>query len=132
MSKDLYFSGPMFPSVIQGNGPDGLLPGGDMIFHSYAAWYIAVCGHKAILTIPEQVVMEGDVDLTVNLREVLLRLPSLYGLTTADDLEKIMNLMPLCRRVAFSKGMLWSQRFQAWLDSGGVAYNQVTREPDAI
>lgn len=101
----------------------------ELIERSWAAWYIAKCAHKALHTIPGQVTFEGDVDTTVNLRSIADGAALAYGIT---DLNPVMELMPLCRRWAFMKGLTWSDRFQAWLDSGGGAYNEVTREPDAI
>jgi hypothetical protein len=109
----------------------GIFPSSDsnMIMRSWCAWYITLCCHKTLQDIPAQVTMEGDTDITVDLRGIADGIAMAYGQT---DMNEVMALMPLCRQYAFQKGLGWHDRFQAWLDSGGRAYNEVTREPDAI
>lgn len=94
---------------------------------AFCAWYFAICAHKTLLEIPEQVSMEGDTDATVSLRRILDSLLMVYGLE--DEIEKVMKMMPYARQHAFKTNLNWSSRFQGWLDSGGRAYNEVTREP---
>jgi len=128
----LFMVGPLFPEILIRNG--GLFPSStdEEIVNSYAAWYVARCCNMAILDLPEQVSMEGDTDVTVRLAAIRDGCLRAYGLDheSGDVLNAVMNLMPLCRRQAFMRQVKWTDRFQAWLDSGGRAYNEVTREPD--
>lgn len=121
--------GPMFHSILQRNG--GIFPSStdEEIERSWAAWYIARNCHKAIHEIPGQVSLEGDTDATTNLRAITEGAALAYGIV---DLNLVMPLMPLCRRWAFMQGFGWDDRFQAWLDSAGTSWNEVTREPDKI
>lgn len=126
----IFYAGPMYWDKITSHG--GLLPGGDMLYHSFAAWHLVKCCHLALLEIPGQATLTTEKDLTVNLRKILDSTRDIYGMFDESDLEKIMNLMPLCRQLTFKLNRTWNDRFQAWLDSGGRAYDEVTREPDAI
>lgn len=121
--------GPFFPEILSRNG--GIFPSStdEEIERSYACWYSAKNAHKAIHEIPAQVSFEGDTDATTNLRAVVEGACLAYGIT---DLNLVMPFMPLARRWAFMKGLGWDGRFQAWLDSAGQSWNEVTREPDKI
>lgn len=121
--------GPLFPEILTSNG--GIFPhySDEVVERGYAAWYIAKCCHKALHEIPSQVSLEGDTDVTVNLRAIAEGCAAAYGI---HDLNEVMLMMPLCRRWAFKTQRQWDDRFQAWLDSGGKAYDEVTREPEKI
>lgn len=120
--------GPDFPSVLRMNG--GLLPDSeDMMWYSFAAWYFCKISHETIHNVTRQVSYEGDVDLTVNLKTLLDSVILIYG---TEDIDKLMALIPLCRQQAFRFTLPWNDRFQAWVDSAGRAYNEVTREPDSF
>lgn len=132
----IFYAGPMFhhflipvSGVTHVDRPWEILPAGDMEFYSHCAVYFARCAHLALLEIPEQVTLEGENDLTVHLRPLLDSCMMVYGI---DDIEKLMKVMPLVRRIAFMRNLPWSDRFEAWLASGGKAYNEVTREPEAL
>lgn len=121
---------PAFPAILSRNG--GVIevsnPREEML--AYAAWYIVICAHKALQEVPAQVSFEGDTDQTVNLRAIADSTALAYGFT---DLNEVMVFMPELRRYCtFVRGLTWDDRFQAWLDSGGRAYDTVTREPDKI
>lgn len=121
---------PAFPSILAANG--GVIevsnPREEML--AYAAWYIVICAHKALQEIPAQVSFEGDTDATVNLRAIADSTALAYGLS---DLNEVMAFMPTLRRYCtLVRGLTWDDRFQAWLDSGGRAYDEVTREPEKI
>lgn len=126
--ETLIYMPPQFPQILQSNG--GIFPASTEaeIMQAWCAWYCCLVAHKTLQEIPAQVTMEGDVDTTVNLRQIIDGVLLMYGC----EIESTMNLMPLCRRWTFMSGLVWSDRFQAWLDSGGRAYDEVTREPDAI
>lgn len=122
----IVYRGPTPAKILKRHG--GTMPSDslDEDMHSFCAWYFAICAHKALLEIPDQVSLEGDTDTTVRLRTILDSIMQVYGL---DDIEMLMKFMPFARQHAFKCGLNWSSRFQAWLDSGGKAYNEVTREP---
>lgn len=127
--SQILVAGPMFPNILIRNG--GTMPSSSVeeMNRSCAAWYIAKLCHKALNDVPEQVTMEGDTDTTVNLRRIAEGAALAYGI---EDLNLVMPYMPYVRMMAFRQGISWNQRFQAWLDSGGRAYDEVTREPEAL
>lgn len=104
--------------------PIGLLPRTEN-FESSAAWHLAKLAHKALEKIPEQVTYEGEVDKTIRLMNIAKGVALHYAL----NLEDIMKFMPAVRLEALRTKKPWNPRFQAWLDSGGKSYNEVTREP---
>lgn len=120
---------PQFPQILKKNGGNFPSASERECMMSWCAWYITVCCHKALHSIPGQVTFEGDTDITVDLRGIADGIAMAYGF---EDLNEVMTLMPLCRLHAFRSGLGWSDRFQAWVDSGGRAYNKLTREPDQI
>lgn len=122
----IVYWGPTPSRILLRNG--GTMPCAnlDEDMHSFCAWYFAICAHKALIEIPDQVSLEGDTDTTVRLRVILDSVMQVYGL---DDVEKLMKFMPYARQHAFKINLNWNSRFQAWLDSGGRAYDEVTREP---
>ena len=105
-----------------------ILPMGEMQVHSQAAWHFVRCAHIAIYVAANQVVLEGNTDMTVKLKDIMDSTEIIYGV----DKNEFMKLMPECRRLAFALGQTWNGRLQAFLDSGGAAYNELTREPDAL
>ena len=126
VQRHVVYRGPTPAHILRRNG--GVMPCGDVDedMHSFCAWYFARCAHKALIEIPDQVSLEGDTDTTVRLRTILDSIMQVYGL---DDIEKLMKFMPYARQQAFKMGLTWNSRFQAWLDSGGRSYDEVTREP---
>lgn len=125
----IFYHPPHFPNILKRNG--GIFPDStdEEMMRSYAAWYIATCCHLSILTLEGQVSLEGSTDVTASLRTITDNIYPTYGI---KDVNEVMNLMPLCRRWAFKNGRTWNDKFQAWLDSGGRAYDEVTRDPGAI
>lgn len=107
--------------------PNGLLPR-EREVEASAAWHFAKCAHTALDRIPEQVSHEGDVDQTVSLRNLCDSICKLYGV----KIETMMAFMDFVKAEAFRVGLPWNPRFDAWLASGGRAYNEVTREPEAL
>lgn len=107
--------------------PDGLLPREREIDAS-AAWHFAKCAHMALDKIPEQVSYEGSTDQTVLLRNLCNSICQQYGV----KIETMMAFMDFVKAEAFRVGLPWNPRFDAWLASGGKAYNEVTREPGAL
>jgi hypothetical protein len=105
-----------------------ILPMGNMKVHSQAAWHFVRCAHLALYEIPTQVVLEGNTDATVRLKEIMDSTEIIYGI----DKNEFMKLMPECRRLSFALGRTWNGRLQAFIDSAGRAYNELTREPDAL
>jgi hypothetical protein len=128
--------GPLFHDILQVNG--GSMPGhaGDLtqMVDSFCAWYIAKCCIKALHEVPEQVTLEGDEDITVNLKQIMRSCLIAYGIDpdVGDNVNRVMGLMPLCRRQAFNTKKFWDPRFQAFLDSGGHSYRVITRDPDKL
>lgn len=90
------------------------------------AWYFCGLAHRAIEETRDQIVEEGETDLTSRLRTVLDSVLAIYG---NPEINSIMHYMTQCRMLAFRRKNHWSSRFQAWLDSGGRAYDTMTREP---
>ena len=126
--------GPLFWDILDVNGGPFPSDSDEQIACSFACWYVARNLHIAILEVPAQVTLEGDTDVTVNLKNVMRGAIQAYGLDPddGDTVNGVMRLMPLARRWAFQSGRNWNSRVQAWVDSGGYSYNVVTREPDAI
>jgi hypothetical protein len=121
--------GPLFPEILRQNG--GIFPNDsdEVVERVYAAWYACKLVHRAWEEIPGQVTYEGDTDITTTTNQIVRSACFAYGIV---DIEPVMNFMPLCREWAFKKGFAWNPKFQAWLDSGGTSYNEITRDPDAI
>lgn len=104
--------------------PNGTLPR-DKALTASAAWHFTRLAMAALEKIPEQVAYEGEVDLTVRLRQIAESVMVQYNI---KDIESMMNLMPAVRTEAFRVSYPWNDRLQAWLDSGGRAYDSITRE----
>ena len=120
---------PAFPRILKKNGGPIETSTGREDMLAFAAWYFTLNAHRILHEVPAQATMEGDTDVTVNLRTVAESTALAYGF---DDLNEVMAFMPGCRHFAFQLGLTWDSRFQAWIDSGGRAYDEVTREPDRI
>lgn len=120
------FQPPIYIHWIQ---PEGLLPNGEMFKYSAAAAYFTHVAHKVLKEVPEQVTYEDETDLTVSLRKILDGIITMYAI---DDVDKMMNLMPLCRQQAYRETKSWNPRFQLWLDTGGQKQDSVTREESAL
>lgn len=108
--------------------PTGYLPREEKVYAS-AVWHFARLANIAILKVPEQATAEGDLDQTIHLKQLMTSVATLYGI---DDLNRMMAFMDFAKAEAFRCGMPWSDRFSAWIESGGKAYNEVTREPEAL
>lgn len=120
---------PAFPRILKRNGGPIETSSTREDSLAFCAWYITLNAHKTLQTIPAQVSYEGDTDVTTNLRAIADGSALAYGF---EDLNEVMAFMSGCRHYAFQLGLTWDSRFQAWLDSGGRAYDTVTREPDRI
>lgn len=139
-SGNIVYAGPMIHQyLIPASGitnparPWEILPAGEMEYYSHCAFYFAKCANLALLEIPEQVSLEGEVDLTIHLRPLLDSCMQIYGLfDVPDDIEKVMKIIPLVRRIAFMRNLAWNNRLDAWCATGGKAYNEVTRDPEAL
>jgi hypothetical protein len=113
------------PPLFYEQGKDaGITEQLDLVYFS-AAYYFTRCAMESIEVYSHNAVLEDETDPTVNLRQVLETVMRLYGVI---DIEKFMRFMSTIRTVAFKRGLPWNDRLQAWLDSGGYAYNEVTRE----
>lgn len=128
------YVGPFFPDILKMNGgifPDDSL---EIQIYGFAAWYFAKCAHIALLDIPGQATLEGETDITVSLRNILNGCMQAYGFDneSGDEIEKVMRLMPLCRRWAFITGKNWHGFFQTWIESAGKLQDTVTRNPEQI
>jgi hypothetical protein len=133
-TPNILMVGPFFPKILRKNG--GVMPdlSLEQMVDSYCAWYVARNCMIALKEIPEQVTLEGDLDITVNLKDVMRGAFIAYGIDpdVGDNLNRVMGLMPLVRRQAFNDKLFWDSRFQAFLDSGGHAYRIITRDPDKL
>ena len=128
-SINVHLTPPAFPRILKRNGGPIETSTSREDSLAFCAWYITLNAHKTLQEIPAQVSYEGDTDITVRLRTIADGSALAYGFT---DLNEVMAFMPGCRHFAFQLGLTWDSRFQAWLDSGGRAYDEVTREPGAI
>lgn len=111
--------------------PKGLLPRSHKIEAS-ACWHFCRLANRILINLPEQVVMEGETDKTVSLRDVLESVRIMYGLDREDGIGMIITWAQQVQREALRCGLPWSPRLTAWFESGGKAYNIVTREPGAL
>lgn len=117
----LTYTAPIYGSHLT---PHGALPS-DIPERSSAAWHFTRLAMKALDKVPEQATLEGEVDKTVNLRAIAESVGKLYSL----QLDQFLPLVSTyCRKEAFLCQYPWNDRLQAWLDSGGRAYDEVTRE----
>lgn len=92
------------------------------------AWNFCRIAHESLEVYPKDVVLEGETDPVAYLRSALEAQMKLYQVT---DIEKVARFFPMCRTLAFRRTIHWSSRFQAWIDTGGRAYNVLSREPDS-
>lgn len=133
-NKGIIYVGPFFHGILRRNG--GPFPDSTdrEIELAWACWYTCRNVHIALDKVPSQVSLEGDTDLTVRIRNIVNGSMQAYGLNPHEgpDLNDMMNLMPIARNECFKRNLFWSDRWQAWLDSAGKAYDEVTREPDQI
>jgi len=93
------------------------------------AWNFCRAAHESIELYSQQTVYTDETDGTGRLRDVLESMLLVYGQL---DINDVMRFMPACRKLAFRRKLIWNSRFQAWLDSAGRAYNEMTREEKAI
>jgi hypothetical protein len=92
------------------------------------AWIFCRRAHIAIEEQAKQVVYTDETDSTSQLREILRVTLDEYG---DPDVNLVMRFVPMCRTLAFRRTLIWNDRFQAWIDSAGRAYDTLTREtPD--
>lgn len=121
------FNGPIYENHME---PEGFMP--DCVASS-AAWNFYIMAHTAIDKIPKQKTFEGDTDITVNLRDLARSALAAYNLPRPEEggLDLLFNpdMIDCARREAKRCKLHWDSRIDAWLDSGGRAYNIITREP---
>lgn len=108
--------------------PKGLLPR-EVKERASAAWHFTRLAMGALERIPEQVSLEGNTDLTVKLRDLAESVRIQYGLKGVED---FLSLMDFCHAEGIRSGYPWNDRLQAWLNSGGRAYDTMTREEGAF
>lgn len=115
---------PMFMEHVQ---PRGQMPA---IPQAHALWYFLGLAHRSLESVTEQVSFEGDTDVTVYLRQHADTISSLYQVT----LEEMFNaeLVSKARSEALASGIWIDSKIIAWIESGGRAYNEITRDPDAL
>lgn len=118
---DFVYTAPIYEEHLT---PRGHLPR-DKALTASAAWHFTRLAMQALERIPEQVAYEGDTDVTVRLRSIADSVMIQYNIR---DIESMMNLMPAVRMEALRVGYPWNDRLQAWVDSGGRAYDTMTRE----
>lgn len=107
--------------------PKGLLPR-EIKERASAAWHFARLALTALEKVPEQVVLEGDTDRTVPLRNLADSVSLMYSIPVED----IMPIMDFVKAEAIRCGLPWNDRLDAWLATGGKSYNFVTREEGAL
>lgn len=97
--------------------------------HFSCVWYFCRCAVQVLESTPQQVTLEDEVDATDNLRQLFDSIRRAYYV---PDINDAVRFFPIARTLAFRRTLPWPSRFQAWIDSGGHSYNEVTREPDAL
>lgn len=90
-----------------------------------AAWHFARLANRVLHERPNEIIMEGEADPFTNLRTLLESVQKLYQI---QNLEDMMARMSAVRAIVYARGGYWDSRFDAWIASGGKAYNLVTRE----
>lgn len=121
-------TGLYLPHVFHAEANELGIIGKEPILRFSCAWYFCRLAHQAIDEMTQQIVYEEDEDATGKLRQIFDSVCSLYG---APEINEVMRYMSECRKLAFRRKLLWNGRLQAWLDSAGKAYNEVTREEKA-
>ena len=92
------------------------------------ALYFCKCAHHSIDVHEKQVTLEEETDINASLRTVLESCMAFYGV---DDMNRLANFFGRCRLYAFNHSLHWNPKFQAWIDSAGRAYDEITREEKA-
>lgn len=92
------------------------------------ALYFCKCAHHSIDVHTKQVTLEEETDIDASLRNVLESCMAFYGV---DDINRLAKFFGPCRLYAFNHQLAWNDRFQAWIDSAGRAYDEITREEKA-
>lgn len=108
--------------------PNGHLPRLHQVEAS-AAWHFTRLAMRILDEVPQQVTYEGQEDKSVSLKVIAQSVAKLYGL---EDIGTMLTFMPAVRMEAFRCGYPWKDRLQAWVDSGGAQYDEVTREEKAL
>ena len=107
--------------------PNGVLPR-EKAVESSAAWHFAKLAMQALDKVPQQATLEGQTDQTIRLRRIADSVAKLYDI----KLEDMMAFMDFVKAEALRCGLFWNDRLSAWIASGGRAYDEVTREPEAL
>lgn len=84
---------------------------------------------KSFDTLNRAEVFEDETDPSALIWGHVLSAKERYGI---DDLNDMMRFMPQVHHFAVMNKRYWDDRFSAWLDSGGNAYNEITREEKAV
>lgn len=108
--------------------PKGLLPREEKEYAS-AMWHFCKLAHQVLEKVPSQVVYEGEADQTVHLRNIAESVKTLYSLHSMD---RMMSFVDFCQAEAIRSGLPWDERLSAFVNSGGVSYAVLTRDPDKV
>lgn len=108
--------------------PTGLLPREEKEYAS-AAWHFCKLAHIVLDRVPSQTTYEGDKDKTVHLRRIAESVKTLYNLHSMD---RMMAFIDFCQAEAIRVGLPWDDRLSAFVQSGGVSYAIITRDPDKV
>lgn len=106
----------------------GLLPDTD---EAAALWQFLLGAHQALDKIPAQVTLEGDTDLTANLRQIADSARKLFGLSTLEGMFNA-QLIWQAKLEAKRSALYWNVKLDAWFESGGRASNELDRDPDHV
>ena len=107
--------------------PIGLLP---RVQQAPALWQFLVMAHQALAKIPSQATLEGNPDIDVNLRDMAESTAKMYGVSIEEMFHP--GLVTVAKLEANRTHKEWDSRINAWISSGGRAYNFLTRDPDKI
>jgi len=128
MKKDVQFRQQWpLPHMENPQGTGGLLP---MTKEAAALWNFLQGAMAAIAKIPAQTTLEGAPDANVSLIQIATSVAQVYGVKTEDMFN--MGLVHCAKREAARCGLVWFDQLDAWIASGGKAYNDLTRDPDKV
>ncbi len=113
--------------------PEGRMP---RCIESSALWQFLAMASIAIDSIPAQATLEGDKDRDVSLKHLAFSVLKMYNMPGPEEggFEILFNYERVHRakQEAMRCGLNWESRLDAWIASGGRAYDLLTREPEAL
>jgi len=123
--KDISF---IRPIPLHHMEPIGLLPGTD---EAAALWQFLVCAMPALKKVESQTTLEGAEDQEVDLMQIAESVRKMYGL---KDLYGMFHarLIGAARRECLRSALPWDTRIDAFFETGGKSYRNLTRNPDKV